>query len=360
MPDTPTRPSPAVHVTQSPRQMSAVVFAGEGGVRVERRVIAAPVADQVRVRVLAAGCNRADLLQRDGHYPAPPGAPADVAGLEFAGEVEAVGAGVLRLRPGDRVMGIAGGGAQADYLLVPEDMCVEVPGSVDLLTAGALPEAYFTAFEALVVQGGIRPGARVFVNAVASGIGTALVQLATAFGARVVGTTRNAAKLERVRPLGLHAGIVVDGSEQPAQLAEQITAAAGGEIDLAVDLLGGRHLATAVSGLRVAGRVVVLGFLDGTSATVDVRAMVARRLSVLGTSLRGRADHEKAVLAARFSREILPLIADGQLSPVVDRVIDLVDVAEAYELLERNATFGKVLLRPSHSGGSEDASGRAG
>jgi NADPH2:quinone reductase len=325
--------------------MQAVVLQPGGHVGLAPRVIAAPVADQVLVRVAGAGCNRADLLQRDGRYPAPPGAPADIPGLEFAGEVEAVGAGVLRLRAGDRIMGITGGGAQAEYLLVREELCVEVPASLDLLTAGAVPEAYFTAFEALVVQGGIRPGARVFVNAVASGVGTALVQLADAFGARVIGTTRSAAKLDRARTLGLHAGLVVDGSEPPGQLTEQIREAAGGEIDLAVDLLGGRHVSQAVDALRVGGRVVALGFLDDRAATIDVGALVSRRVSIVGTSLRSRPDHEKAALATRFSREVLPLVAGGQVSPVVDRVIDLADVAQAYDLLERNATFGKLVLR---------------
>lgn len=346
-------PKPSPTEPQSPesieRRMRAVVLAGARGVRVEQRCIAAPVADQVLVRVVGAGCNRADLLQRDGLYPAPAGAPVDVPGLEFAGTVEAVGSGVLTLATGDRVMGITGGGAHAEYLLVPEALCVEVPAQLDLLTAGALPETAFTAFEALVVQGGVRPGARVFVNAVGSGVGTALVQLAGAFGARVVGTTRSAAKLERARDLGLHAGLVVDGSEQPEELAEQVRALAGGDIDLAVDLLGGAHLEQAAGTLRVAGRIVVLGFLAGTSSTVDVRVLVSRRLSVVGTSLRSRPDHEKAVLAGRFAREALPLVADGLLSPVVDRVFDLAEAEQAYAHLESNQTFGKVLLRTGTS-----------
>lgn len=326
------------------RSMRAVVLR-DGLVNVEPRSIATPVADQILVRVAVAGCNRADLLQRDGRYPAPAGAPADVPGLEFAGEVEAMGEGALRLRPGDRVMGITGGGAQAEYLLIREDLCVEVPPGLDLLAAGALPEAYFTAFEALVVQGDLRPGERVLVNAVGSGVGTAVVQLANVLGARVVGTTRSARKLDRARELGLHAGLVVDGGQKPGRVAELIREAACGEIDLAVDLLGGRHLPLAVETLRLGGRVVVLGFLDQPSATIDIRALVARRISILGTSLRSRPDHEKAALATRFSREVLPLVAEGKVSPVIDRVIDLVAVEQAYDLLERNAAFGKVLLR---------------
>lgn len=325
--------------------MQAVVFRDGGVVEVEHRPIPTPVADQVLVRVAFAGLNRADLLQRDGQISTPAGVPADVLGIEFAGVVETVGEGALKLRPGDRVMGITAGGSQAEYLLIREDQCVDVPSTVDLRSAGALPEVYFAAFEALVLQGGVCPGARVLVNAVGSGVGTAIVQLGNALGAQVVGTTRSATKLERAREMGLRAGLVVEGGEQPGVLAEKIREAAGGEIDLAIDLLGGRYFSQGLAALRHGGRMVVLGFLDGTTTTIDVQALVIGRISITGTTLRFRPDHEKAILAANFSRQVLPLIADGSVAPVIDRVFDLADAAEAYQLLDLNQAFGKVLLR---------------
>lgn len=326
--------------------MRAVVLTG-GTVTVAERPTPTPAADQVLLRVVTAGCNRADLLQRDGRYPAPPGVPADIPGLEFAGEVVAVGPSVLHRRPGDRVMGITAGGAQAEYVMVRDDLCIPVPEGLELATAGALPEACSTAFEALVVQGGLRPGERVLVNAVGSGVGTALVQLGVALGAQVVGTTRSGEKLDRARALGLHGGLVIESDTDPESEVRQLREAAGGEIDLVVDLLGGDQLTRGASALRVGGRVVVLGFLRDARAELDVRSLIARRISITGTSLRGRPDHEKAQLAARIAREVSPLLASGAIVPVVDDILPLTEAARAYELLESNRTFGKVLLNAS-------------
>lgn len=328
----------------------ALVLSPDGGMALQQRSLLAPGADQVLVRVAAAGCNRADLLQRAGRYPAPPGAPADVPGLEFAGTVEQVGPGVLGLRPGERVMGIVAGGAQAEWLLVPEALCVRVPQGLELLQAGAVPEAFFTAFEALVMQGQLRPGARVFVNAVGSGVGTAVVQLGQALGAQVVGTTRSADKLQRCRALGLHGGLVLDGTLDEAQLRERLQAEAGGPFDLAIDLLGGEHLGLALSLLGTGGTLVSLGFIAAPAAPVDLAQLVARRLRLIGTSLRSRPNHEKAVLAARFAKEVLPLLESERIKPVVEQVFDLADAAAAYALMEANRNFGKILLAPGGAG----------
>lgn len=339
--------SKTIEKTQTSQAGLALVLTPDGGMALQRRSLAAPGADQVLVRVAAAGCNRADLLQRAGRYPAPPGAPADVPGLEFAGTVEQVGPGVLNLRPGDRVMGIVAGGAQAQWLLVPEAMCVRVPEGLDLLQAGAVPEAFFTAFEALVMQGQLRPGARVFVNAVGSGVGTAVVQLGQALGARMLGTTRSADKLQRCQQLGLHAGLVLDGSMDAAQARERLQALAGGPFDLAIDLLGGDQSGLALSLLDTGGTLVSLGFIVAPTATVDLAQLVARRLRLIGTSLRSRPSHEKAVLAARFQKEVVPLLESGRIQPVIEQVFDLGDAAAAYALMEANRNFGKILLAPT-------------
>ena len=328
------------------RTALAVVFGADAGIGVQAREVLAPRADQVLVQVAAAGCNRADLLQRDGRYPAPAGVPSDIPGLEFSGTVVQVGELAHGLRVGDRVMGIYGGGAQAQYLLVPESICVPVPEGLDVVDAGALPEAFFTAYEALVEQGGLRRGARVLVNAVGSGVGTALVQLARALGAQVYGTTRTQAKLEQCEALGLSGGLVVEEGESPATTRERLVALAGGEFDLAVDLLGGSHLSLLLAALAPQGTVVSLGFIAAQQASLDLATIIARRLRVVGTSLRGRPNHEKAVLARRIARDLLPLFASGELRPVIDRRFPLEEAAAAYARMEENRNFGKILLLP--------------
>ncbi|MGW4033757.1 zinc-binding dehydrogenase [Streptomyces sp. NPDC004838] len=324
--------------------MRAVILPGNGAVSLGEREIAEPHADQVLVRVAGAGCNRADILQRDGLYPAPPGAPADIPGLEFSGIVEKTGPDATAVRPGDQVMGITGGGAQAEFVLIREDHCVPVPDGMDLLTAAAVPEAFFTAFEALVRQGAVRAGHRVYVNAAGSGVGTAVVQLATALGARVAGSTRSAAKLEKLKSLGLDVGITLSGRESAESRAGRLKAEAGGEFDVAIDLLGGDHLTTALHAVRRTGTVVLLGAIAGIAATVPIPLMITRQLTVRGMALRGRPPHEKAELAAGFTRDVLPLLDEGLLNPVVDRTLELAQAETAYSLLEEDKVFGKIVL----------------
>ncbi|MGW6458617.1 zinc-binding dehydrogenase [Streptomyces sp. NPDC055078] len=325
--------------------MRVVVLPGNGLVSLGEREITEPYADQVLVRVAGAGCNRADLLQRDGHYPAPAGVPSDIPGLEFSGVVERTGPGVTAVRRGDRVMGITGGGAQAEFVLIREDHCVPVPDGMELLTAAAVPEACFTAFEALVRQGGVRPGHRVYVNAAGSGVGTAIVRLAGALGASVAGSTRSVAKLEKLKSIGLDAGITVSGDESVESRAARIRAAAGGEFDVAIDLLGGDHLGTALHAVRPGGTVVLLGAIAGVAAQVPIPLMITRQLTVRGMALRGRPAHAKAELAAAFTREVLPLLEKGLLSPDIDRTLELAQAETAYSLLDEDKVFGKIVLK---------------
>jgi len=298
----------------------------------------------VLVRVHGAGLNRADLIQRMGMYPAPPGSPADIPGLEFAGVVEAVGAEVHALRAGDHVMGVVGGGAQAEYVLTTEQCCARVPSSLDIVTAGGIPEAFITAHDALATQGELHPGARVLVTAVGSGVGTAALQIAECLGATVVGTARSADKIERCQKLGLTHGIVVSGDVDPVALADDIVAGAGGPIDIVAELVGGRYVEADVRAAADRARIILIGTLAGISAQLDILTVMRKRAIIRGTTLRGRNAHEKGAATHAFAGQVIPLLASGTIAPVVEAVLPLDDAPKAYDLLASDATFGKVIL----------------
>lgn len=295
----------------------------------------------VRVRVRWAGLNRADLLQRLGFYPAPPGSPPDIPGLEYAGEVIELGAGVTRLAIGDPVMGVVGGGAYAEQVVVHEREAVRLSEGADLRAAGAVPEAFATAWDALVTRGRLVPGERVLVHAVGSGVGTAVVQLASAMGCEVTGTSRTASKLEQARALGLGRGVL--SADVGAMRAELDRAAPDG-FDVIVDLVGGAMVAEDVQLAATLGRVVVVGLTAGPRADVDLRRLLQRRVTVVGTVLRARPLEEKIAVARELERTIVPWLAAGRLRAVVDRTFPLAEAAAAHQLLASNDTFGKVLL----------------
>ena len=314
----------------------------DGRVEVADRDLRDPVADEVVVDVAGAGINRADLLQVAGRYPAPPGVPADIPGLEFSGSVIAVGPQVRDLKVGNPVMGILGGGGQAQRIITTEDLCARVPDGLDLAEAGGVPEVYMTAHDAMVVQAGLRPGERVLVHAVGSGVGTAVVQIATAMGAEVVGTARSAEKLDRASELGMARGILVDGAPDAGEIAAQ-----AGPCDVVIDLVGGDYLAADLAAARVKGRIVVVGLLAGAETTAHLGVLLSKRLTVIGTTLRMRPRHEKAAATAVFAAQMGPLLARGVLRPVIERSFPLEDAQAAYDLVASNATFGKVLLVPT-------------
>jgi NADPH2:quinone reductase len=309
---------------------------------IEDRPVPEPGADQVLVRVNGAGINRADLLQRAGRYPAPPGAPPDIPGLEFAGVVEAVGSGVNSPCPGDRVMGIVGGG-QAEYLVTAAAHCARIPPTLDLVEAGGIPEAFITAHDAMVVQGELMAGQRVLVHAVGSGVGTAALQLAECLGASVVGTSRSKDKLDRAVELGLDHPILAPSGFDPAALAAEITAAAG-PLDVTVDLLGGPYLGVDIAAAAPKGRIVIVGLIAGRSAELDMGSLLAKRLIVRGTVLRSRPSAEKADATHLFEGQVVPLIGRGAIRPVIDAVVPLAEAERAYELVAKDRTFGKVVL----------------
>jgi putative PIG3 family NAD(P)H quinone oxidoreductase len=323
--------------------MRALVIHEGGRLAVEDRPVPEPGDHDVLVRVAGAGINRADLLQRAGRYPAPPGAPPDIPGLEFSGVVEAAGSAVGDLRPGDRVMGIVAGGGQAEYIVTAAAHCARVPDSLDLVEAGGIPEAFITAHDAMVVQGGLMAGQRVLVHAVASGVGTAALQLAECLGATVAGTSRTQDKLDRAAKLGLSHPILTPSGFDPAALAAEITAAAG-PIDVTVDLVGGPYLGVDVAVAAPKGRIVIVGLIAGGRAELDMGALLAKRLVVRGTVLRSRPSGEKAEATHLFEGQVVPLLGRGTLKPVIDAVVPVAEAERGYELVATDATFGKVVL----------------
>lgn len=324
--------------------MRAIVIREPGGPEVlEVRDIPAPepASDEVVVRVEAVGVNRADLLQRRGRYPAPPGYPSDIPGLEVAGVVETVGTGVGDRAEGDRVMGVVAGGGYAERVAVPASTVVSVPDAVDLVAAAAIPEVFMTAFDAVFLQEGLEAGETLLVHATGSGVGTAAIQLARRAGARTLGTSRTPEKLERALELGLDVAVAGDDAWPEAVLE----ATDGKGVDVILDLVGGPYLAGNQKVLASRGRHIVVGVTAGATAEIDLRLLMGRRGSIRGTVLRARAVEEKALLARSFEEQVLPGFADGTLSPVIDRTFPAAEAADAHRYMEANESFGKILLK---------------
>ena len=325
--------------------MRAIVVTRPGGPEVlALRDVPAPTPHpgHVRVRVTYAGVNRADLLQRLGLYPAPRGAPTDVPGLEYAGVVDALGAGVDAWREGDRVMGLVAGGAYAEQVVVHERELAAIPPGLTDEQAGAAPEAFVTAYDALCVRGRLAPGERVLVHAAGSGVGTAGVQIARALGCHVVGTSRTADKLDRCRALGLDHGVV----PRDGKFADEVRGACSGAgVDVVLDLVGGAYLPETLRALAPRGRIVVVGLTAGRTAELDLGALLSLRAEIIGTVLRSRPLEEKIEAARLLGRTLSPWLGRGVVRPVIDRVVSLEDAAIAHERVASNESFGKVLLR---------------
>jgi len=298
-----------------------------------------PGPGEVRVAVAAAGLNRADTLQRRGFYPAPEGFPDDIPGLELAGTVESLGAGVTEFTVGDPVMAIIGGGGMATHAVVHSRELMPVPSGLSLEEAAAIPEVFLTAFDALFAQGELRMGETVVLHAVASGVGTAALQLANNAGARVVGTSRSPAKLERCAELGL--AHPIDSSD--GAFADSVQALGGA--DLIIDTIGAKYLSENLKALALRGRIVVLGLMGGIKGEMPLGLLLRKRARITGSTLRARPLEAKAALAQRVIREVLPHFAEGRLRPVIDAVLPMSEVAEAHARMERNETFGKLVLR---------------
>jgi NADPH:quinone reductase len=297
--------------------------------------------EHIRVRVHAAGLNRADLIQRRGQYSAPPGWPANIPGLEYAGEVEAVRPGVTRWKVGDRVMGLVGGGAQAEFVVVHQDEALPIPAGLSYAEAAAIPEAFLTAFDALITRGRLQAGERVLIHAVGSGVGTAAAQIGRYLGATVLGTSRSGDKLARALVYGLDIGI--DTSRTPFREA------VGEPINVVLDVLGGPSFSDNLSVLAPRGRLILLGFLAGSSTEADLAPILRKRLEVIGTVMRTRGLDERVPLVRAFTEHMLPLFKPrpeqgAPLRPVLERAYPMSQLADAHRVMEGNATFGKIVV----------------
>jgi len=322
--------------------MRAVVLDGNGGPEVlQSRQIPAPVPGpaEVLVEVVATAVNRADLLQRMGFYPGPP-MDHEVPGLEFAGRVVGVGGTVGRWSVGDEVMGIVGGGAYAEQLTVHEDQAVRVPAGMSLDVAGALPEVFVTAWDALVLQGGLGRGGTALVHAGASGVGTAAIQICRAVGAEVV-VTASAAKCGACEAIGAVVAVDYASDDWVVAVAEHT---GGRGVDVVLDVVGGDYLDRNVDALAVGGTIVQVGVMGGGIATFGLGKLLPKRATIVGTVLRARSLDEKIGLSRAFEASVVPLFEDGSLRVVIDRRYPLDEVAAAHVYMESNANVGKIAL----------------
>ncbi len=306
----------------------------DGRLAIREHADPVPSGGELLVRVRAAGLNGADLWQVRGHYPAPPGSPQDIPGLELAGEVAAVGPGVTRFRQGDQVMGLVGGGGQAELAIVHERVAMPVPDGVAWGAAGGFPEAFTTAHDALFTQCGLGLGDRVLVHGAAGGVGTAAVQLAAAAGARVVTSVRNPDHHRAVGFLGADQVVLPDAVE------------ATGPFDIILELVGAPNFPTNLELLATGGRIMVIGTGAGPAIELDLRLLLARRARLLGSTLRSRPLEQKAEAARRVEAQVLPGLASGQLRVPVAATYPLKAAQTAYDHFAAGGKLGKIVLEP--------------
>jgi NADPH:quinone reductase len=298
---------------------------------------------EVLVQVAAAGLNGADMMQRAGHYPPPVGAPADIPGLELAGTVAGIGPGVTRFAVGDRVMGIVGGGGQAQLALVHERILMPVPAALDLVTAGGLPEVFTTAHDAIFTQGGLRAGERLLVHGAAGGVGTAAVQLGTVAGAQVTATVRNPDHHDAVAALGASVfspeQFIEATTGDPAALAE-----IGGPFDVILELVGAINLTSNFMALNTNGRICVIGTGAGAQGEINLGMLMMKRARMHGSTLRARPLEEKALTARAVEKMVLPHFETGALTVPVAETFPLEDAVAAYDRFAGGGKLGKILL----------------
>ena len=301
----------------------------------------APGRGEVLIRVAAAGVNRPDVMQRRGLYPPPPGA-SDIPGLEVAGHIEAVGDGVHDWRIGDRLCALVAGGGYATVCVAPASQCLPIPAPLDVVAAAAIPETFFTVWSNVFDRGRLRSGETVLVHGGSSGIGTTAMQLAAARGARVLATAGSDEKCRRCESLGAERAINYR-TEDFVAVVRDLTAGRG--VDLILDMVGGSYVDRNLSALAMDGRLAVIGFMEGEPmATVDLRRVLSRRLTITGSALRPRSVQEKGEIAVALRREVWPLLERGVVTPIVYRTFPLTEAAAAHRLMESSEHIGKIVL----------------
>jgi len=305
----------------------------DGEIVVEQHPDPQPGKDEVLIRIRAAGLNGADMMQKRGLYPAPPGWPQDIPGLELAGEVVENGPGAARFDPGDRVMAIVGGGGQAELAAVHERMLMPIPEQLDWPAAGGFPEVYATAHDALFTQAGLQAGERLLVHGGAGGVGTAAIQLGASLGARVTATVRNADNRDQVAQLG-------------ATVVEPDTFDQHGPFDVILELVGAPNLGANVDALATAGRIVVIGIAAGAKGELNLAKLMYKRGRIMASTMRARPLEEKALMTRGLERYVLPLVERGAIEVPVAETFPLDDAPAAYERFAAGGKLGKLVLLP--------------
>src|SRR5712691_9496272 len=330
-------------MTTLPSRMTAIAIRAPGGPEMlvpEQRPVPAPGEGEILVKVAAAGVNRPDVMQRQGLYPPPKGA-TDIPGLEIAGEVVALGAGIKRWKPGDKVMALVVGGGYAEYCAAHESHALPGPETLSLIEAAAIPETFFTVWYNMFERGKLKAGETLLVHGGSSGIGTAAIQLARAAGAQVITTAGTAEKCEACRKLG--AAVAINYKSEDFVAATK--AATGGKgADVVLDMVGGDYIERNYEAAAVEGRVVQIAFQGSSEATVDFRRIMLKRLTHTGSTLRARSVVDKAAIARGVEKHVLPLIAEGKVRPVIDSTFPLLQASAAHARMETSAHIGKIVL----------------
>jgi putative PIG3 family NAD(P)H quinone oxidoreductase len=325
------------------QEMNVVALAGFGGpevLKLAKRPMPVIGADEVLIKVAAAGINRPDVLQRTGNYTPPPGA-SDLPGLEVAGTIAAVGKDVKDWKMGDPVMALVSGGGYAEYCAAPAPQCLPVPQGFSMVEAAAVPETFFTVWTNVFERGGLKAGETFLVHGGSSGIGTTAIQLAHLFGAKVITTVGGADKAEACRKLG--ADLAINYRDQDF-VAEVLAATEKRGVDLILDMVGGDYINRNLACLAVDGRLVQIAFLQGAKAEINLASVMMKRQTITGSTLRPRSVAQKGAIAAALKQQVLPLFAAGKIKPVIYKTLKLAEAAEAHRLMESSAHIGKIVL----------------
>ncbi|MFQ5769117.1 MAG: NAD(P)H-quinone oxidoreductase [bacterium] len=325
--------------------MQAIVISKPGDpstLRLQEVEEPVPSAEEILVQVHATALNRADLLQRMGRYPPPPGIREDIPGLEFAGEVSGIGENVTRFKCGDRVMGLLAGEGYAEKVVIHEDMAMPIPENLSYEEAAAIPEVFLTAHDALFNQLQLQKGERILIHAIGSGVGIAALQMAKSAGSTVFGTAGSNEKINKAQKLGLDFGINYNQHDfKEIILAE--TDRQG--VQAILDVVGADYWEKNLDCLTTKGRMILVGLLSGAKVEANLRTVMSKRLKIIGTVLRSRPLVEKIALTKSFSQHVLPLLKSGKIKPVIDRVFLLSEAAQAHTYMEANKNFGKIVLK---------------